>query len=336
MPRDSKNRTILRNVNPHDDWLRVTGQTDAHDFAKWLAAARPDSFAWEEGPATTRYARSLRAEGGISLAYGRRNRDALNAPQSDTRDSRDFMLEVPGWHARDLLPMLREYHAARTFQCPRRDLAITARFDPADCPQIYRTWADLLRNELRRPCHRIGPDGHDWERVSLQTHPRQADAPRFAILYDKHGHDPEQYPDAGTLRFEFRFQPEKQHQKRALFDSDPLPLLFSWRLSMKAVELLLNAPQSRSFAWTKPRPDADLETMTARLLASYGPTLVRGLHKPGYLQSLALAALLQAYDPSPSTEAQPASLSAPQAEDPHRPHPYLEAIGAAGTTCRKG
>jgi hypothetical protein len=290
----SKSRTTLRNVNPHDDWLRVTGQADAHDLARFLQHQRPDSFAWEEGSATTRYARSLRADGGVSLAYARRNRDGLNAPQSDSRDSRDFMLEVPGHHARDLLPILRTHATARTMQCPRRDLAVTARFDPADCSQIYRTWADLLASELRRPCYRLGPDGADWESVSLQTHPRQSAAPRFAILYDKHAHDAEQYPDPGTLRFEFRWQPDKQHQKRALFESDALPVLFSWRLSMKAVELLLNAPQSRSFAWTKPRPDADLETMTRRLLESYGPTIARGLHKPGYLETLALAALLQA------------------------------------------
>jgi hypothetical protein len=226
------------------------------------------------------------------------------------------MLQVPGYHARSLLPVLREYPAARTMQCPRRDLAITVRFDPAECGQVYRTWSDLLASELRRPCHRIGPDGSEWESVSLQTHVAQSQSIRFAILYDKHGEDPAQYPDAGTLRFEFRFQPGKSYQKRVLFDSEPLPILFSWRLSLKAIELLLNAPQARSFAWTMPRPDADLETMTERLLASYGPTIFRGLHKPGYLDVLALAALLQAAVRYLSVQAEPASLSAPESPRP--------------------
>ena len=312
-----KNATILRSINPQDDYLRVTGQADAHDLARYLARHRPDSFAWEDGSPTTRYARSLRSEGGIALAFGRRNQDGLNAPQSDSRDSRDFMLEVPGYHARDLLPILREYPAAAAFQCPRRDICITARFDPQDCEQVYSTWRDLLASELKRPAYRLGPDGSCWESVSLQTHPKQAGQPRFAILYDKHAQNPAEYPDLGTLRFEFRFQPDKQHQKRALFTAEPLALLFSWRLALKAIELLLNAPQTRSFAWTMPKPDDDLETMTRNLLASYAPTLRRGLHAagPDYLRVLALAALLQANDATTRDEAHPVSLCAPQAAD---------------------
>lgn len=232
------------------------------------------------------------------------------------------MLEVPGRHARELLPRLRTHAASRSFQAPRRDICITVRFALEDCSQVYRTWSDLLASELRRPCFRIGPDGNDWEAVSLQTHPRQAGAPRFAILYDKHAQNPEEYPDPGTLRFEFRFQPEKQHQKRALFEADAMALLFSWRLSLKAIELLLNAPQSRSFAWNRPKYDSDLETMTLHLLASYGPTLARGLtqkNAAAYLHTLALAALLQANGASQADDlapARPVSLEAEEAPSP--------------------
>ncbi len=280
-----------------DDFLRVTGQANAHHLARFLATAQPGTFAWEEGRETRRYARSLLSDGGISLAYGRRNQDGYSAPQSDTRDSRDFCLEVPGHHCRKLLPLLREYPDAKTMQCPRRDVAITLGFDPSDCSQIYRTWSDLLQDQIGHPAHRIGPDGNDWESISLQTHVKQANAPRFAILYDKHAQAPAQFTDPGTLRFEFRFTPDKQPQKRKVFEAEPMALLLSWRLSRKALELLLNAPQPRTFAWTEPKPDADLETMTLRLLHSYGPTIFRGISQKdsaGYLTTLALASLLQA------------------------------------------
>jgi hypothetical protein len=315
MENEKKNRTILRHPKITDDWLRVTGQTNAHDLARHLSKARPDTFAWEEGSGTLRYARSLHAQGGISLSYARRNQEALDAPQSDSRDSKDFMLEVPGHHADELLPVLRDHADARTFQAPRRDLAITARFDLDVCAQVYTWWTELLDKELRRPAWRLGPDGSPWNSVTLQTHQKPSKAPRFALLYDKHAESPDEFTEPGTLRFEFRFQAEKAAQKKAVFNADAELLLRSWRLSRKALELLSNNPQAKSFTWTEPAQDSDLETMTLRLLASYGPTLVRGMKNDpaGYLRTLALGALLQATAAPINDHAHPVSLSAPQA-----------------------
>lgn len=286
-----------------DDFLRITGLADAHALARWLTNFDEATYAWEQGKGSTRYAQSLLAEGGILLCYGRRNQDQLDAPQSDTRDSKDIMLEVPGRPSSPLLARLRESYFAPFLQVPRRDIQIT--FRAKDPEHVYRTFSDLVASHLRRPCHRIGPDGSPWPAVTLQTHEKQAGHPRFAILYDKHAQNPDEYPERGTLRIEFRFQPEKQAQKRALFERSHDDILNAWSLSRHVLEWLTLLPREKSFAWIEPAADAEFDAKTLALLHSYGPTISRGIAKYGrsWLERLALATLLQA-DPS-SQEATP-------------------------------
>jgi len=293
-----------------DDFLRITGICDAHALARWLTTFDEDTYAWEQGRGSTRYAQSLLAEGGIFLNFGRRNRDQLDTPQSDTRDSKDIMLEVPGRPSAPLLERLRQSYFAPFLQVPRRDIQCT--FRAHDPSHVYRIFSALVGGHLRRPCHRIGPDGSDWQGVSLQTHVKQAGQPRFAILYDKHAQDPDQYPEPGTLRIEFRFQPEKQSQKRALFERSHDDIINAWSLSRHILEVLTLLPREKSFAWIEPTPDAEFDAKTLALLHSYGPTIYRGIARHGHqwLERLALATLLQADQSLQETPPLPKHVSA--------------------------
>lgn len=299
----------------HDDYLTVTGTTDPQGIARFLEAERPDSFAWEDSGPNKRYARSLTSHGGILLGYGRRNRDGLNAPQSDTRDSDDWMLQVPGHHARDLAPLLLSHPMSGTMQASRRDVAFT--FRPVDPANAYRCVSELIERFIRRRAHRIGPDGpvDGWEAVTLQTHEKPSQAPQFLILYDKHAESPAEYPQPGTLRLEARFMPEKKERKQQLLRATPGELFRSWRLSRHALELLLTKPLERSFQWHRPTPDDDLDKLTQALLHSYGPTLRRGLARSGaaYLEVVALAALLQANHPRQAESESDAPVLSPEA-----------------------
>lgn len=275
-----------------DDFLRITGTLDAIEFARWLSNQRPEIFAWEAGNPSSRYAASLRAEGGVFLAYGRKNRDGLDAPQSDTRDSSEFCLEIPSSKADGLLDLLRTHPRQAEMQCTRRDIAVT--WLPCQPAHVYSLVRDVFRGTLRRAPHRIGPDRQYWRGVSLQTHPQQAGVPRFAILYDKHAQSPDEYPDDGTVRLEFRWQPEKKQQKRACFEASMDALLDSWSLARCLVEVLTLEPRKKSFAWLPDTPERDFEKKVAALLHSYGPTIYRGVLARGrdFLGELVVAAAL--------------------------------------------
>lgn len=279
------------------DYIRVTGQTDATRLATWLAEQRPDLFAWEAGRPSRRYASSLISEGGVMLQYGRRNADGLDCPQSDTRDSDDFCLEVPGDASSPVLVMLQGHVDSRAFQCARRDVCAT--FRPKDPAHVYRVFSDLVLGAFGRPPRFIGPDGAAWEGVSLQTHEKQALGPRFAILYDKHAESPDEYTDAGTLRLEFRFQPEKKEQKRLAFLVSNDQLVDSWRFARNVCEVMTNQPREKSFTWLPPSPDREFMSKVQSLIRSYGPTMALGISRHGraFLDAVALASVLQAEHP---------------------------------------
>jgi hypothetical protein len=276
-----------------DDYLKVTGSGDPLQLARWLEALDPIRFAWTTGNPTRRYSQSLAADGGVFLAFGRRRQDGLEAPQSDARDSDDWLLEVPGKAAAGLLLELRKHDRAAAMQCPRRDIAWT--FRPDDPGFVYEILDDLIAEDFGRAGWRLGPSGARWESVSLQTHQKPTQAPRFVILYDKHAADPDSYPDHGTIRIEFRFMPEKKPQKAALFWESADRVLDSWRFARRCLEVIAVQPRAKSFTWLPPSPDAEFEKLTRALVHSYGPTIRRGLSRMGgdYLHLVALAALLQ-------------------------------------------
>lgn len=289
------------NVNPPaldlvDDYLKVTGTGDPLELASWLEAADPAMFAWTTGNPTRRYSQSLAADGGIFLAFGRRRPDGLEAPQSDARDSDDWLLEVPGKSAAGLLQRLQKHHRAAFMQCPRRDIAWT--FRPDDPAHVYAVLDDLIAQDFGRRAWRHGPSGEPWQSVTLQTHPKPSQAPRFVILYDKHAQDPDCYPDLGTLRLEFRFTPEKKPQKLALFWESAERTIDSWRFARRCLEAVAVQPRAKSFTWLPPSPDAEFEKLTRCLVQSYGPTIRQGISRQGsdYLRLLAIAAMLQEAD----------------------------------------
>lgn len=326
--------TTLRHPAIRDDYLIVTSQQgDPLRIARYLADELPHVFAWEQGKPTKRYATSLASAAGVYLAYGRRSADDyLNAPQSAARDSTDWKLEVPGEAAHLVRPVLLAHPLAASMQAPARDVQITARFHDADATQIYATFNDLVQITFGRAASHYGPHDAAWEGVTLYTHPlRGPKAPRTLVLYDKHSESPDEYPDRGTLRFEVRLRPDKAHAKRSLLTATPAECFRSWRFSRTVLELLTNSPQIKApFRWYEPKADDDLETATANLLRSYGPTLLRGLHAAGldYLHRLALAALLQA-DPATHTSGSPREPVCPEADYSETGGRPLEAIGAA-------
>lgn len=276
------------------DYVRVTGQTDPIRLAKWIERFEP-SIVFEVGSPAGRYAASLFAPGGVMLKYGRRNADGLTCPQSDARDAEEFCLEVPGASSASILDLLQGHHHQANFQCARRDVCMT--FRPEDPEHIYRLFADLVLSggfKGGRPAHRIGPDGALWESCSLQTHQQQSFAPRFAILYDKHSQNPDEYPDYGTLRLEFRWQPEKKEQKRIAFIASDSDLVDSWRFARTVLEVLTGQPRQKSLTYRPKGPDSDFLGKVQALVRSYGPTIALGVRNqgPAFLQSLALASVL--------------------------------------------
>jgi hypothetical protein len=193
--------------------------------------------------------------------------------------------------------MLQEHEDCRSMQAPRVDICTT--FRPEDPAHVYQLIRELIMREFGRPAHRIGPDGVEWQGVTLQTHEKQACAPRFLILYDKHARSPEEYPEPGTLRLEVRLQPDKKLDKLRCFWESPDRLLDSWRFARVVREVIEGVPRAKSFAWNPPSQEADFERMTAHLIASYGPTILRGVAKHGadYLRVLCMAAALQSAAP---------------------------------------
>ena len=296
------------------DYIRVTGRGDPLRLAQWLEPIDPAAFAWTAGKPTRRYAASLLAPHGIALAYGARNAEGLDCPQSDTRDSSDWCLEVPGRLSNNVRSLLHVHPDCRTMQAPRIDICRT--WLPRDPAHVYTLLRELIVQGFGRPAHRIGPDGVDWQAVTLQTHEKQADAPRFLILYDKHSRSPDEYPAPGTLRLEVRLQPDKKHDKLRCFWESPDRLLDAWRFARTVREVIEAVPRAKSFPWNPPSPEADFERMTAYLVASYGPTICQGIAKHGadYLHLLGIASALQAAPrrdlapaPRPAVPAAPAS-----------------------------
>lgn len=300
-----------------DDYLTVTAPSGPLEIARHLAREKPDTFTWETSGPTKRYACSLVAPGGILLAYGKRNQDGLNAPQSDSRDSDDWMLQVPGKNAHDLATVLLAHPLGPTMQAPRRDIAFTARFD--DPAHVYDLFADLVQVHLKREPHKLGPRSEPWRSVTLQTHETPSKVERAIVLYDKHAQDPDTFPDDRTIRLEIRLTPKDKPDKHALLRATRHDVVTSWRTARKVLEVLLACPLDKSFTWNAAPLDAfDLDAMTRHLVGSYGPTLRAGIAKHGaaYLGKLALAALLQANDLPHAAEALPESLSASELTTP--------------------
>lgn len=298
-----------------DDYFTVTAPSGPLEIARYLAREKPDVFTWESSGPTKRYACSLTAPGGIQLAYGKRNRDGLNAPQSDTRDSDDWMLQVPGKNAHNLATVLLAHPLGPTMQAARRDIAFTARFD--DPAHVYDLFADLVQDNFKREPHKHGPRSEPWRGVTLQTHKIPSKVERCIVLYDKHAQDPDTFPDDRVIRLEIRLTPKDKPDKLALLRCTRHQAVTSWRTARKVLEVLTACTLDKSFAWNATPPAAfDLDAMTRHLVGSYGPTIRAGLaqHGAAYLGKLALAALLQANDATPAAEAHPGSLSAPQAE----------------------
>ncbi len=302
-----------------DDWITVTGQGHPLTLARDLHESDPDRFDFVPGPGTRNYSLSLQAPKGILLRYGVRNGQGLNAEQSDTRDSDGWCLEVPGDPAPATLQWLRRHPFARSMQVSRRDVALTWR--PMEPDHVYAMWKEWILIRLRRPATKYGPADADWQACSLYTHPLRLPnpPPRSAILYDKHAESPDEYPDPGTLRLEFRFRPDKAAQKLATFLATPDELLNSWNLSRGFVGILRNETRHKSFRWLAPAPDDDLDRLTLSLLRSYAPTIAKGIARFGrdYLDTLTLAAaLLQASPTPPADAAAPGDIAAPQAAEP--------------------
>lgn len=276
------------------DFIRVTGKTDATKLARWLAEIEPMAFAWEVGTSTRRYAASLIASDGVLLQYGRRNADGLDCPQSDTRDSQEFVLEVPGALSARVLESLRQHSDASGFQCARRDVCAT--FKPKDPGHVYEMFSDLVLHEFGRPADHKGPRNEPWQSVSLATHEKQCMAPRYAILYDKHAKSPDEFPEVGTLRLEFRWQPEKKAQKQIAFFATDDELVNSWRFARNTLEVMAGVPREKSFTWLQKNPEAEFFAKFQALVHSYGPTIFRGINKHGnaFMQALAWASIIQA------------------------------------------
>lgn len=273
------------------DYVRVTGRSDPLELARWLEGLDP-AFTWEAGRPTRRYAASLVGQGGVVLAYARRNADGLDAPQSDSRDSSDWCLEVPGRWSGAAREALQRHPACGTMQAPRVDVCRTWR--PDDPAHVYAVVRELIAHDFGRPAHRIGPDGAEWEGVTIQTHARPAEAARAVVLYDKHAQSPDEYPTQGTIRLEVRLQPDKAPDKRRCFWESPERLLDSWRFARRLREVLEGQPRGRSWAWHQACRDGELDRLTRHLLASYGRTIFRGIARDGvaYLHRLAWAAIL--------------------------------------------
>jgi hypothetical protein len=238
------------------------------------------------------------------LKYGRRQADNLTCPQSEARDADEFCLEVPGAASARILDLLQGHHHQVNFQCARRDVCLT--FRPTDPEHVYKLFADLVLmggfkddEGKPRPAFRIGPDGSAWQACSLQTHQKQSDAPRFAILYDKHAQNPDEYPDPGTLRLEFRWQPEKKEQKRIAFTASDADLVDSWRFARMVLEVLTGQPRHKSLTYRPKSPDADFIAKTSAMVHSFGGHVAQGLnlHGPAFLIAVALASILQAEHP---------------------------------------